>query len=94
MIESRGRKLVNAVNSGMGPGFDGSKAPQTDAKLTVRDAGEGGATSRQQGLRGAVCDEAKSGRVGGRVCIIGGTRRPGRRGAKTGQCASRIQVRD
>ena len=45
---------------------------------------------RQQRLRGGVCDEAKYGRIRGRVCIIGGTGRAGGRGAKTGRCADHV----
>jgi hypothetical protein len=44
IIVSRGRKLVNGANSEMGPSFDGSST-QTDATLTVRDAGGNGAAS-------------------------------------------------
>src|SRR5712671_2645018 len=42
---------------------------------------------------GGMCDEAKSGRLRGRVCIVAGARRPDRRRAKIRRCPDHVAFR-
>src|SRR6516164_10590659 len=42
---------------------------------------------------GGICDEAKSGRIRGRVCIVADARLPGRRGAEIGRRSDYVAFR-